>query len=125
MSMINQPLHQLLMQRTRIFGARIGQLFISFVVFCISIGIFIYFLEGHGWQQDEITMRGYIERSARSMGQLANVLIAIVLLTQSKNGIWTIVFGKCVIMCYRVITYVIIRDCFTLKIIMNVSIGRR
>jgi hypothetical protein len=36
-------------------------------------------------------------RAARSMGQMANVLIAMVLLTQTKNSVWTIVFGNGII----------------------------
>jgi predicted ferric reductase len=71
----------------------VGQVLMASGIVILCFSIFFYFYYDHGWEDAAIDNTGEAERTARSLGQVSNVLLGLLLLTQAKNSIWTYVFG--------------------------------
>ena len=71
----------------------VGELFCAIVVIGMLLGQFCLFYFDHGWQDTSKDAYTTQERAARSLGQVANVCMGLLVLPISRNNIWSLVFG--------------------------------
>eukprot|EP01038_Epipyxis_sp_PR26KG_P005895 gene5895-8134_t len=57
------------------------------------ISLFCYWYYNHCWEQKLNSTRTNAELAARSVGQISNLLVGLLLLPMARNSIWSIVFG--------------------------------
>lgn len=75
------------------FGLSVGEMLLLVVFIAMVVAQFLYFMYDHGWEGENLYESGATERAARSMGQVANLLVGLMILPIARNSIWTIVFG--------------------------------
>jgi predicted ferric reductase len=76
-----------------LYRASVGEVsLIAFIAMQI-IGQWFYWYFDHKWQNAPVCEYGNKERAARSMGQVANVVMGLLVLPVARNSVWTAVFG--------------------------------
>lgn len=70
-----------------------GELLVSGTMVIMLAGQFLIFYYDHGWQDTDISVYPTEERAARSLGQMANVCVGLLMLPISRNNFWSVVFG--------------------------------
>ena len=71
----------------------LGQALVGFVFFALLAGEFCYWFLVHGYEGQSRTLRSNAELTARALGQVANVVIGLLVLPVSKNSFWNPLFG--------------------------------
>lgn len=67
----------------------VGDICWGVVVGGLLVGVFVWFYLFHGWEQSSVSSRSNSERAARSMGQVANVVVGLLVLPVTRNSAWT------------------------------------
>lgn len=82
---------------TRVFpigvSASLGEILLGAVFITLVTAEFCYWYFSHGWHDRAKDTYTSEERAARSMGQVLNVIVGLLLLPLSRNSVWTVVFG--------------------------------
>ena len=71
----------------------VGELLLIVVITMMLVGQFLLFYLDHGWQLLPLSFYTTQERAARSLGQMANICMALLIMPVARNNIWTVVFG--------------------------------
>ena len=71
----------------------VGQAMIGTGLWMLLVGEWCYWYFSHGWESETISSRSNAELAARSFGQIANVVIGLLVLPVAKNGVWSRIFG--------------------------------
>lgn len=76
-----------------IWEISVGELCLLAVITMMLLGQYLLFYFDHGWQMMSINSYTTQERAARSLGQMANICMALLIMPVARNNIWTLVFG--------------------------------
>ncbi|CAM9922578.1 unnamed protein product, partial [Phaeothamnion confervicola] len=74
-------------------GRSVGQLLLMGCFVALLLGEACYWYLDHGWHSESISSKTWQERLARTLGQLANVTMALLVLPTARNGVFETVFG--------------------------------
>lgn len=70
-----------------------GELFLRLYFVALLVGEGCYWYFDHGWHSESKTEKTWEERFARTMGQLANLTMGLMIMPVSRNGVWQKIFG--------------------------------
>lgn len=70
----------------------VGELLLGIIFAGLITAEFLYWYLNHGWQDKTMDTYSAEERAARSMGQVMNAIVGLLLLPVSRNSVWSIVF---------------------------------
>eukprot|EP00752_Nemacystus_decipiens_P007965 g7118.t1 len=75
------------------FGWKNGEAFLAIMFFALLLCEGLYWYLDHGWGGAAIDSKTWQERFARTMGQLANITMGLMILPVLRNGVFEKVFG--------------------------------
>ena len=71
----------------------VGQALLAVGLVALLVSEWCYWFFSHAWENNLTKPRPTAEKAARSLGQIANVVIGLLVLPVAKNGVWSRVFG--------------------------------
>ena len=76
-----------------LFGLCVGEALLTITLATLLGGLFCYWYFDHGWEEEAVSTRSSLERAARSIGQLCNLVTGLLILPVTRNSVWSLVFG--------------------------------
>ena len=99
----------------RLRGLCYGELALGLLFVALMVSLCLYWMLEHGFDYSSIGAMTWQERFARTLGQLNNAMLGLLVLPCARNSVWSLAFGvpwEAMIFAHRVLGYLFLGQVF-------------